>query len=1762
MRHRLASLLLSYKVRPRVRWHTTTMARVQSPEAQSFLQRVLGLPKGPGALLDPVLKPSLDDETELRRLFATNKAHPRLNSPYVGLVDVFDAPADIRTTRARVVKDETDLSAQYVMPLSEINRRKEGSPSMVADIDEFKKNWGVFSEGSLSQLLDWNNVVAAGGAVLACLTPLSDAAKVSKRSMRKYYHSAAYPTSDVDLFLWGLTSEQAEVKITKIYEAVRDSVPWDVTCVRTKHTVSIHSQYPYRSVQIVLRLYSSPAEILAGFDIDAPCCAYDGNRVYANPRAIVAMMRQCNTVDMTRRSPSYEVRLAKYSARAFEVYVPSLARADIDPTIYERSIVRITGLARLLVLEKLTNTDTRFAFLESRRTLRGRPNPLSRYNRRSKRKYKGDLKAEGQALGGLEMNDYDVATLHIPYGPGWDARRIDKLVYQTDLGMNSTYNPKNKGRRLHRHPAFFGTIQECMEDCCEHCPAPIDEDERKLQTEEDEGYIRGRISFIQDDPGRQTLSGSFNPIDVGEWSEQVYIGPTERFFAAIVAHDLAGVARLLADGQDVNRRDHVGRAPLHVAILCRAVDIACDLIDAGARMTARLVDGRTSLHLAAQYDLPAVVRKLLERSAVNAEQAAKGVDAEDTDAPAPAETERDRASSEDDWSSEDDGDSEGSEDAKPVKSKAADRESEPPTNVGDLPEDEADLPDVFDINLADWDMSFTALAHAIVFGSLPVVEALLNAGADVKLVSQTKGSSHAVIPLMLTILSDDDERTCKIAERLILAGASCSAADQAMRTVFHHAVVGNRPNLVSTFLRCDPNAKAALNYPTVSWSGAITPLVTAISMGNYSVIAAMIAHGCKMVPSEEDVQRAFADSKFSYTQDKQYYHPVETALGRHDDIVRLLADLGAEINVGVKRALATNSRSDDRRTLVDWVQFALSTLASQISELDDSINPPQVTPDSEALPGWKGFLATHHAKAKANIAKFKKNQQPGGTYEEQRRARLIDVREYYTDMEKLLLERGAKPWSAVYPENVSTASDPKITQFGTTTPLFGRRGNKSTAQSNYYRMANGFNQESVPSFQDALYDELYEACFTGANEKIQELCLPAGKPSKEATLLQIAVSVADPDGSQYSRTGITPLFAAIAGRHWDTARLIVAVASAQYKPVVQTGRFNTSNIVLEDDSDNESDDSDDSDGTVEQDTINFVDIASRPSTVECDVHPRHILIVPGQNLLGRKIIDDDFEAFINVLNLFKHSPKHVELPADTLQTIVNHDRPDMLDEYVRRTGLGIKIQVPPPNGEDDIPIINDKNKVYLGLSVHGKKRTDLAKRNDPDASQQEERAEMPLVWRAVQGGATGILEYLLGDRPLAAYKFYASSNSTVNARLLKRTPNLAKVLPEWLGWVVTPLGESPLTAAIASKKLETVKYLFEKSPRLMGSSLHERIKFLGVNPLMLAVLVGCDTGLVDFLLAKSISPAEKDQTHGWNIFHHMCHKNHHELLKHLINELPRDVVEELLNQQSKHRLNTPLHLCAKQGYKKAVQLIVEFSKSSVLTRDVDGSIPLHCAVRSGFPETIQLLVDAAPAGLHMENGVGEAPLEIATLQDLIARNQKLQQNHGGGFGGTFELMNVTDNPPRLDIKGLDAELPKFRATLETLVSNGILKKGTKTVTDMFAFAEHMEWKLVAAKAARNVDAVTDSGRESGDSAKALANVKAAMNVVEGRRQLVHLVDVQTSVQSSLARHQSAPAPVQSSSRDEDGLEPEEDQEQTELRSSFVYGYIPVGVDTL
>jgi ankyrin repeat protein len=455
--------------------------------------------------------------------------------------------------------------------------------------------------------------------------------------------------------------------------------------------------------------------------------------------------------------------------------------------------------------------------------------------------------------------------------------------------LPAPYNPKNKDRVLHRHPAFFGTMQECLDDCCGECTEPRDEEEHELQDMQDKSYVRGRISyvflpacrqlrsplhrFIEENPGRQSISGSFNPIDEGEWNELAYIQSKAKLFNAIAAGDLAGVTQMIGTGGDINGRDHVGRTPLHVAIIAGQEAVAIALVEMGARMTPRLVGGRSALHLAAQFGQVAVVKKLLERSAFNARKAEEAKAA--AEVATKAESASTRPSSEDDWSShksddedvetdenaDEDEDEDMDEDAdgrkrkeKPDEEKTADKADTDPL------EDNADEPDILDISLSDWDFAFTPLGYAILAGSAELVDVLLAAGADA---TQPTRATHGqpLHPLTMTIFTPDEAAAARIAVRLLAAGATSSAANHSQYTIFHRIVASGRTAVVSALLRHDPNAGAVLNFP--AWANhhntLLYPVLAPIISGDYATLATLAAHGAKFDFTAEDVSRAEED---------------------------------------------------------------------------------------------------------------------------------------------------------------------------------------------------------------------------------------------------------------------------------------------------------------------------------------------------------------------------------------------------------------------------------------------------------------------------------------------------------------------------------------------------------------------------------------------------------------------------------------------------------------------------------------------------------------------------------------------------------------------------------------------------------------------------------------------------------------------------------------------------------------------------------------
>ncbi len=90
--------------------------------------------------------------------------------------------------------------------------------------------------------------------LVGCELPASRAREynTSKRRLREFYHEKFSPASDVDLFLYGLTEEEAIEKIKQIEAHIRDVLLTEVVSVRTKHAITICKLSPGSSSSMLI----------------------------------------------------------------------------------------------------------------------------------------------------------------------------------------------------------------------------------------------------------------------------------------------------------------------------------------------------------------------------------------------------------------------------------------------------------------------------------------------------------------------------------------------------------------------------------------------------------------------------------------------------------------------------------------------------------------------------------------------------------------------------------------------------------------------------------------------------------------------------------------------------------------------------------------------------------------------------------------------------------------------------------------------------------------------------------------------------------------------------------------------------------------------------------------------------------------------------------------------------------------------------------------------------------------------------------------------------------------------------------------------------------------------------------------------------------------------------------------------------------------------------------------------------------------------
>lgn len=143
--------------------------------------------------------PAIHFETLLRR----NMVPQSQLDPYLGLIDIFDTSTNFRKCRPRAVPREWNMQAHRIFAH---DQPVAGSPSCVDGYASFRRNWDIFTHGVLKNFDRWDNVVVAGGSVLACLAPPQSAA--TDRDLHELFRNDAYSSADIDIFLWGLSPLQ------------------------------------------------------------------------------------------------------------------------------------------------------------------------------------------------------------------------------------------------------------------------------------------------------------------------------------------------------------------------------------------------------------------------------------------------------------------------------------------------------------------------------------------------------------------------------------------------------------------------------------------------------------------------------------------------------------------------------------------------------------------------------------------------------------------------------------------------------------------------------------------------------------------------------------------------------------------------------------------------------------------------------------------------------------------------------------------------------------------------------------------------------------------------------------------------------------------------------------------------------------------------------------------------------------------------------------------------------------------------------------------------------------------------------------------------------------------------------------------------------------------------------------------------------------------------------------------------------------------
>lgn len=472
---------------------------------------------------------TIEQENLRRQLFAQDPTHEAISDPHVGLTAVYEHP---HLYKYKVLSEDEKAQPALLSFWSE-NRNELAGQSAITDEATFHRRLQELTHGAFNGM-DWTGIFLAGGAVLSCVTA----------------REKGFESSDLDLFVYGCrTEEEGNEKIRQVYEAVRrNSEGKRDHLVRTKRTVTILGDYPYRHVQIILRLYRSPGEVLLGFDLDSCGVGFDGQRVWSTTRFVEAITKSYNLLNSTRFSSTTEIRLQKYAKRGFTVVCPDLDKSRVDPAVFTRRISRSRGLARLLLYECLERKER---FLQAKRQQENELSTSSSSVSSSNSEAQSSIDAHQQSLDAesakqeefaqmAKMHPSDYDDVHIPWGPNWVVENILKMLNIKDRRQffkgnhrrpGDTRSRSNQKRHQHLFVTGIDGVLGGHSFWCRLCHKR--QDEQRVSGSSAGAYLKGQpLEWVKEGPSyqdyekgfrRKLLSGSFFPVQAADFNGGVYL---------------------------------------------------------------------------------------------------------------------------------------------------------------------------------------------------------------------------------------------------------------------------------------------------------------------------------------------------------------------------------------------------------------------------------------------------------------------------------------------------------------------------------------------------------------------------------------------------------------------------------------------------------------------------------------------------------------------------------------------------------------------------------------------------------------------------------------------------------------------------------------------------------------------------------------------------------------------------------------------------------------------------------------------------------------------------------------------------------------------------------------------------------------------------------------------------------------------------------------------------------------------------------------